>query len=221
MLTVETIGRIRREHFLKGKAIREIARDLKVSRNTVRKVLRSGETSFEYERSVQPRPKRSARYRPARKMQGLSPTVSAITAPSANSRSRRPCGSTPEGPREAFRPAALRKHAVAGRRLLAAASKPALANSIAGLLAFAEKLHIGHDRLVRMDGLPMLDVCFIIGNADHQPRRSRRPIDGCARSARGSIEQVLQVRHCDLLRLRRQARFPRRSPAGCRELSRY
>jgi hypothetical protein len=28
-----------------------------VSRNTVRKVLRSGETSFEYERNVQPRPK--------------------------------------------------------------------------------------------------------------------------------------------------------------------
>ena len=57
MLTVETIGRIRREHFLKGKTIKEIARDLKVSRNTVRKVLRSGETSFEYERDVQPRPK--------------------------------------------------------------------------------------------------------------------------------------------------------------------
>jgi transposase len=57
MLTVETIGRIRREHFLKGKTIKEIARDLKVSRNTVRKVLRSGETSFEYERNIQPRPK--------------------------------------------------------------------------------------------------------------------------------------------------------------------
>ncbi len=57
MLTVETIGRIRREHFIKGKTIREIARDLKVSRNTVRKVLRSGETTFEYERNVQPRPK--------------------------------------------------------------------------------------------------------------------------------------------------------------------
>jgi transposase len=57
MLTVETIGRIRREYFLKGKTIKEIARDLKVSRNTVRKVLRSGETSFEYEREVQPRPK--------------------------------------------------------------------------------------------------------------------------------------------------------------------
>ena len=57
MLTVETIGRIRRERFLKGKTIKEIARDLRVSRNTVRKVLRSGETSFEYERSIQPRPK--------------------------------------------------------------------------------------------------------------------------------------------------------------------
>jgi predicted transcriptional regulator len=52
MLVVETIARIRREHFIKGKTIKEIARDLKVSRNTVRKVLRSGETSFEYERLV-------------------------------------------------------------------------------------------------------------------------------------------------------------------------
>jgi predicted transcriptional regulator len=43
--------------FVKGKTIREIARDLGVCRNTVRKVLRSGETSFEYERNVQPRPK--------------------------------------------------------------------------------------------------------------------------------------------------------------------
>src|SRR5258708_11652475 len=57
MLTVETIGRIRREHLIKGKTIKEIARDLKVSRNTVRRVLRSGETRFEYEREVQPRPK--------------------------------------------------------------------------------------------------------------------------------------------------------------------
>ena len=57
MLTVETIGRIRREHFLKGKTIKEIVRDLKVSRNTVRKVLRSGETTFAYGRKVQPRPR--------------------------------------------------------------------------------------------------------------------------------------------------------------------
>jgi orotate phosphoribosyltransferase-like protein len=39
MLVVETIARIRREHFVKGKTIREIARDLKVPRNTVRKVV--------------------------------------------------------------------------------------------------------------------------------------------------------------------------------------
>ena len=30
MLVVETIARIRREHFIKGKTIKEIARDLKV-----------------------------------------------------------------------------------------------------------------------------------------------------------------------------------------------
>jgi transposase len=57
MLVVETIGRIRREHFIHGKSIKEIARDLRLSRNTVRKVLRSDETSFSYERQVQPRPK--------------------------------------------------------------------------------------------------------------------------------------------------------------------
>src|SRR5271163_2028449 len=57
MLVLETVARIRREHFATGKTIREIARDLGVSRNTVRKVLRSGETSFEYDREVQPRPK--------------------------------------------------------------------------------------------------------------------------------------------------------------------
>ena len=55
MLVVETIGRIRRERLVKGKAIKEIARDLKISRNTVRKVLRSEKTSFSYERAVQPR----------------------------------------------------------------------------------------------------------------------------------------------------------------------
>jgi len=57
MLIVETIGRIRREHLVKGRGIKAIARDLKLSRNTVRKVLRSDTTSFEYERAVQPQPK--------------------------------------------------------------------------------------------------------------------------------------------------------------------
>jgi DNA-binding transcriptional regulator LsrR (DeoR family) len=37
MLIVETIGGIGREHFVQGKTIREIARDLKLSRNSVRK----------------------------------------------------------------------------------------------------------------------------------------------------------------------------------------
>jgi transposase len=57
MLIVETIGRIGREHLVKGKSIKEIARDLNISRNTVRKILRSGKTSFSYEREVQPLPK--------------------------------------------------------------------------------------------------------------------------------------------------------------------
>jgi hypothetical protein len=55
MLVVETNGRIRREHFVQS--IKEIVRELKVSRNTVRKVLRSGATCFEYARGVQPLPK--------------------------------------------------------------------------------------------------------------------------------------------------------------------
>jgi len=48
MRIVETIGRIRREHFVRGKSIREIARELKLSRNKVHK-------AFSYERRVQPR----------------------------------------------------------------------------------------------------------------------------------------------------------------------
>ena len=60
MLVVETIGRIRREHLGKGKSIKEIARTLHLSRNTVRRILRSGETAFSYEREVQPRPKLGA-----------------------------------------------------------------------------------------------------------------------------------------------------------------
>ena len=57
MKGVDTIARIRREFFVRGKPIKEIVRELHVSRNTVRKVLRSGATEFSYERGVQPRPK--------------------------------------------------------------------------------------------------------------------------------------------------------------------
>ena len=55
MLVVETIGRIRREHAVKGKPIRQIARDLRLSRNTVRKILGSEQTAPVYQRTVQPR----------------------------------------------------------------------------------------------------------------------------------------------------------------------
>jgi orotate phosphoribosyltransferase-like protein len=57
MKGVDTIARIRREFFIRGRSIKEIVRDLHVSRNTVRKVLRSGATALTYEREVQPLPK--------------------------------------------------------------------------------------------------------------------------------------------------------------------
>ena len=56
MKSVDTIARVRREHFVRHRSIREISRDLNVSRNTVRKILRSGATEFQYEREVQPLP---------------------------------------------------------------------------------------------------------------------------------------------------------------------
>jgi len=57
MTGVETIARIRFEHFQNGKGIKRIARDLGVARDTVRKVLRSGLTEFSYKRAVQPQPR--------------------------------------------------------------------------------------------------------------------------------------------------------------------
>lgn len=60
MKGVDTVARIRREFFVRGRTIKEIVRELHVSRNTVRKVLRSNETAFDYERSVQPMPKLGA-----------------------------------------------------------------------------------------------------------------------------------------------------------------
>ncbi|TYB81185.1 IS21 family transposase [Maritimibacter fusiformis] len=57
MLVVETIAKIRRAHFVDGKSIKQICRELRVSRNTVRKVIRSGATEFTYDRTTQPRPR--------------------------------------------------------------------------------------------------------------------------------------------------------------------
>jgi transposase len=52
MVTVETIAKIRRDHFKDGKSIKAIARTRGVARNTVRKVLRRDETVFRYERQA-------------------------------------------------------------------------------------------------------------------------------------------------------------------------
>ena len=57
MLIVETIAKIRRAFFIQGKSIKQICRELRVSRNTVRKVVRTGATEFSYDCSTQPRPK--------------------------------------------------------------------------------------------------------------------------------------------------------------------
>ncbi|MFZ2510128.1 MAG: IS21 family transposase [Gordonia sp. (in: high G+C Gram-positive bacteria)] len=57
MKSVDTIARIRRDFFVRDRSIKEIARELHVARNTVRKVIRSGETIFEYSRDKQPLPK--------------------------------------------------------------------------------------------------------------------------------------------------------------------
>ena len=56
MFGVDKIALIRRAHFSDGKKIKEIVRELAVSRKVVRKVVRSGATDFTYIRQVQPRP---------------------------------------------------------------------------------------------------------------------------------------------------------------------
>jgi transposase len=57
MLIVETVAKIRRAHFVQGKPIKAICRELHVSRKVVRKILRSAATEFHYEREEQPRPR--------------------------------------------------------------------------------------------------------------------------------------------------------------------
>jgi hypothetical protein len=57
MVTVETIGRIRRAFWVDQKPIRQIVRELRISRQTVRKAIRGSSTEFRYERQVQPQPR--------------------------------------------------------------------------------------------------------------------------------------------------------------------
>ncbi len=57
MKSVDTIARVRREFFTRKRSIKEIARELHISRNTVRKILRSDATEFTYVSRAPPRPK--------------------------------------------------------------------------------------------------------------------------------------------------------------------
>lgn len=57
MLCVETIGQIRRRRLVDGESISSIARDLRLSRHTVKRALRFEGEAFEYRRGKQPRPK--------------------------------------------------------------------------------------------------------------------------------------------------------------------
>jgi hypothetical protein len=54
---VETIGKIRRRRLVQGESISAIARDLQLSRNTVKRALKFEGEAYEYRRSRQPRPR--------------------------------------------------------------------------------------------------------------------------------------------------------------------
>lgn len=57
MFVVGTIARIRRAHFVQGKSIELICRELRVSRKVVRQVLRLDAIEFRYGREAQPLPR--------------------------------------------------------------------------------------------------------------------------------------------------------------------
>ena len=57
MKRVDAIARVRRAFHAQGWSMKNISRELHMSRNTLRKILRSGETDFTYEREHQPLPK--------------------------------------------------------------------------------------------------------------------------------------------------------------------
>jgi hypothetical protein len=55
MIFLETTAKVRRDHFVLGESIGRIGRERGIGRNPVRRILRSGETTFEYERPGTPR----------------------------------------------------------------------------------------------------------------------------------------------------------------------
>src|SRR3977135_527631 len=57
MVRVETMGRIGRAFLVDHKPIRQIVRELRISRKTVRKAIRGSSTEFRYDRQAQPQPR--------------------------------------------------------------------------------------------------------------------------------------------------------------------
>jgi hypothetical protein len=56
MMIVETIAKIRRMHYVQTKGIKTIARELNLSKNTVKKIIREDKTSKAYARNKQALP---------------------------------------------------------------------------------------------------------------------------------------------------------------------
>lgn len=82
MVTVDTIGRVRRAYFVQGRKIKAIARELKLARNTVRDIVRAGSggepTPRKYVRKAQPLPQLGA----------FVPTLEAMLADTATKAKR-------------------------------------------------------------------------------------------------------------------------------------
>src|SRR5215213_9750173 len=107
MLVVETVARIGRAHFVQGRTIKAIARELGIARNTIRRVLRSGETSFSYEREVQPR---GALYRAVQRKTLAQPAPQPEPGPAGKARVQRGEGNAREPPGDAPLHAAEGQH---------------------------------------------------------------------------------------------------------------
>ncbi len=78
MITVDTIGRVRRAYFVQGRKIKAIARDLRLARNTVRDIVRAGPTGEaterRYVRDKQPLP-RLGEFVPAARDDAVGPIL--------------------------------------------------------------------------------------------------------------------------------------------------
>ncbi len=57
---METIGKIRRRYFVNGESISQLARDFRLTRKTVRKLIKSADPNPTYVRRHQPQPKLGA-----------------------------------------------------------------------------------------------------------------------------------------------------------------